>query len=101
MTYCYNMVIYGCKEKEIKNMKQVHIGYHSYTNSGIVEEVANVLFKDDFNVELFGVDLWADELPNNYQIVDYGSRETLLVCEDGEIIDDADEIAEWEEKHCC
>ena len=81
-------------------MKHVHIGYHSFTNSGIVEAVANVLYKDDFNVELFGVDLWADELPNNYQIVDYGSRETMLVCEDGEIIDDADEIAEWEEKNC-
>ena len=82
-------------------MKQVHIGYNSFTNSEIVEEVANVLLKNDFNVELFGVDLWADKLPNNYQIVDYGSRETLLVCEDGEIIDDADEIAEREEKHCC
>lgn len=55
-------------------MKQVHIGYHSFTNSGIVEAVANVLYKDDFNVELFGVDLWADELPNNYQIVDYGVK---------------------------
>lgn len=76
-------------------MKQVHIGYHSFTNSGIVEAVANVLYKDDFNIEL-----WADELPDNYQIVDYGSRETILVCEDGEIIDDADEIAEWEEKNC-
>lgn len=58
-------------------MKQIHIGYHSFTNSGIVEAVANVLYKDD-----------------------YGSRETMLVCEDGEIIDDADEIAEWEEKNC-
>lgn len=37
-------------------MKQVHIGYHSFTNSEIVEAVANVLYKDDFNVELFGVD---------------------------------------------
>lgn len=36
-------------------MKQVHIGFHSYTNSGIVEEVANVLGRDDFNVELYGV----------------------------------------------
>jgi hypothetical protein len=52
-------------------MKQVHIGFHSYTNSEIVEEVANVL-----------------------------GRDTLLVCEDGEIIDDSDEIAEWEEKNC-
>lgn len=69
------MLYYVCKEKYLggHNMKQVHIGYHSFTNSGIVEAVANVLYKDDFNVELFGVDLWADELPDNYQIVDYGS----------------------------
>lgn len=33
-------------------MKQVHIGYHSFTNSGIVEAVANVLYKDDFNKKL-------------------------------------------------
>lgn len=53
------MIYYECKEKYLggHNMKQVHIGYHSFTNSGIVEEVANVLYKDDFNVELFGVDL--------------------------------------------
>ena len=51
------MIYYGCKEKYLggHNMKQVHIGYHSFTNSGIVEAVANVLYKDDFNVELFGV----------------------------------------------
>ena len=77
-------------------MKQVHIGFHSYTNSGIVEEVANVLGRDDFNVELYGVSEYAEHLPSSYQIVDYLGRDTLLVCEDGEIIDDADEIAdEW------
>lgn len=81
-------------------MKQVHIGYHSYTNSEIVEEVANVLSRDDFNVELYGVSEYAEHLPSSYQIVDYLGRDTLLVCEDGEIIDDADEIAEWEEKNC-
>lgn len=81
-------------------MKQVHIGFHSYTNSGIIEEVANVLSRDDFNVELYGVSEYAEHLPSSYQIVDYLGRDTLLVCEDGEIIDDADEIAEWEEKNC-
>ena len=81
-------------------MKQVHIGYHSFTNSGIVEAVANVLGRDDFNVELYGVSEYAEHLPSSYQIVDYLGRDTLLVCEDGEIIDDADEIAEWEEKNC-
>ena len=81
-------------------MKQVHIGYHSFTNSGIVEAVANVLGRDDFNVELYGVSEYAEHLSSSYQIVDYLGRDTLLVCEDGEIIDDADEIAEWEEKNC-
>lgn len=81
-------------------MKQVHIGYHSFTNSGIVEEVANVLGRDDFNVELYGVSEYAEHLPSSYQIVDYLGRDTLLVCEDGKIIDNADEIAEWEEKNC-
>lgn len=81
-------------------MKQVHIGYHSYTNSEIVEEVANVLARYDFNVELYGVSEYAQHLPSSYQIVGYLGRDTLLVCEDGEIIDDADEIAEWEEKNC-
>ena len=82
-------------------MKQVHIGFHSYTNSGIVEEVANVLGRDDFNVKLYGVSEYAEHLPSSYQIVDYLGRDTLLVCEDGKIIDNADEIAEWEEKNCC
>ena len=48
-------------------MKQVHIGYHSFTNSGIVEEVANVLFKDDFNlgmqdIEEFNFRIKLDEM---------------------------------------
>jgi hypothetical protein len=96
------MIYYGCKEKYLggHNMKKVNIGYHSYTNSEIVEEVANVLGREDFNVELFGVSEYAEHLPSSYQIVDYFGRDTLLVCEDGEIIDDADEIAEWEEKNC-
>ena len=75
-------------------MKQVHIGYHSYTNSGIVEAVANVLYKDDFNVELFGVDLYTEKLPANYTIVDYRTRETLVICRNGEIYDTQEEIEE-------
>lgn len=81
-------------------MKKVHIGYHSYTNSKIVEDVVNVLDRDDFNVELYGVSEYAEHLPSSYQIVDYLGRDTLLVCEDGNIIDDADGIAEWEGKNC-
>lgn len=75
-------------------MEQVHIGYHSYTNSGIVEAVANVLYKEDFNVELFGVDLYAEKLPANYTIVDYRTRETLVICRNGEVYDTQEEIEE-------
>lgn len=41
--------------------------------------------------ELFGVDLYAESLPQNYEIVSYGSRETIAVCEDGQLITDAEE----------
>lgn len=82
-------------------MKLVHIGFNCLQKDVLVQEVADVLYKDDFNVELFGVSLYAEHLPDNYQIVDYGSRETLLVCENGEIIDDPDDIEKWELKQCC
>ena len=61
-------------------MKRVWVDYH-YLGDGdpLVREVAEVLGKKDFNVELFGVSMYAKHLPGNgfYQIVDYGSRETL------------------------
>lgn len=68
----------------------MNIGFHSYTNSEIVEEVANVLGRNDFNIELFGVSEYAEHLPSSYQIVNYLGRDLILVCEDGEIIDDPD-----------
>ncbi len=71
-------------------MKKVNIGFHSYTNSEIVEEVANVLGRNAFNIELFGVSEYAEHLPSSYQIVNYLGRDLILVCEDGEIIDDPD-----------
>nr|DAI49011.1 MAG TPA: hypothetical protein [Caudoviricetes sp.] len=30
MTYCYNMVIYGCKEKEIKKHEKICSYEHQY-----------------------------------------------------------------------
>lgn len=68
----------------------MNIGFHSYTNSEIVEEVANVLGRNDFNIELLGVSEYAEHLPSSYQIVNYLGRDLILVCEDGEIIDDPD-----------
>ena len=74
-------------------------------NGALYDEVKAIVepmfyAEDFFEVELFGVDLYADHLPDNYSIVHYGSRETLVVCEDGEIIADKDEIQKWENENC-
>lgn len=77
-------------------MKQVWFDLEYLSNGDpLVEEVAEVLGKNDFNVELFGVSMYADHLPENgfYKIVDYGSRETLY---DGMLSEI--EIAEWLEQ---
>lgn len=48
-------------------------------NDPLTKEVEKILGKDEFNVELFGVGFYDDELPTSgfFQIVDYGSRDML------------------------
>ena len=77
------------------NRKTVWLDNHQLHTDPIVFEVAEVLNSDDFNVELFGVSVYARHLPTDYQIVDYGSRETLAICENGEVTTDADKINMW------
>lgn len=77
-------------------MKQVWFDLEYLSNGDpLVEEVAEVLGKNDFNVELFGVSMYAEHLPENgfYKIVDNGSRETLYDGMTEEI-----KIAEWLEQ---
>lgn len=79
-------------------MKKVWID--NYVCNQFAEEVADVLGRDDFNVELFGVSLYDKKLPKNCHIVDYGSRETLAVIENGEVIDDPEEVNDWVDRNC-
>ncbi len=79
-------------------MKKVWIDNYYQTNSELVDEIAEILGRQDFNVELFGCLLETRKLPNSYTIVDFGSRDTLVICDDGNVIDDIDEIREIEEK---
>ena len=61
-------------------MKRVWIDNNYLSkNDPLTKEVANLLGKDEFNVELFGVSYYDCELPKTgfFQIVDYGSREML------------------------
>lgn len=57
-------------------MKKVWIDNYCFTKGGLVDSVCEFIGKDDFNVELFGVSFYDDELPTSgfFQIVDYGSR---------------------------
>lgn len=69
-------------------MKRVWIGNSWSAGEHFKEKVAEVLGMDNFDVELFGVGYNDTELPQNYRIVDYGSRETIAVIKDGESLSD-------------
>lgn len=81
-------------------MKKVWISFGKIATQSIIEEVEEVLQERDFNVELFGVSNYAKHLPKNYTIVNYESRDTLAICDNGRLITDKVEIAKWEENHC-
>lgn len=61
-------------------MKRVWIGHYYLSDEDpLTQSVADFLGRNDFNVELFNVSSYAEELPMHglFQIVDYGSRELI------------------------
>lgn len=75
---------------------KVNIGGYWLDRGNLVEEVKEIIekvkpYEPSVKVELFGVDLYAESLPQNYEIVSYGSRDAIAVCEDGHLITDAEE----------
>lgn len=77
-------------------MKKVWFDNVYLQKGNLVKEVEEVLGERNFNVELFGVRRDADHLPENYQIVDDGSRDLLAVCVDGKVITDQCELDAYE-----
>lgn len=74
-------------------------------NGSLFEEVKAIVEEAKpherfMTVELFMVNADAESLPRNYQIVNFGSRETIVVCDDGQLITDAEGIAKWESEWC-
>lgn len=66
-------------------------------------------FLDDWGVnadeiEIFGASVY-DEFEEvekmNLHFVNYGSRDTEIIIEDGEVIWEQEEIEKWENEHCC
>lgn len=81
-------------------MKALHIDNRVYTDGNLfdeVESIINRLNNNALDIELFGVDLYADELPDDYTLVNYMSRETLAICKDGDLITDREEIENIED----
>lgn len=84
---------------------KINIGGYWFDRGSLVEEVKEIIekikpYESLVKVELYGVDLYAKSLPQNYEIVSYGSLETIAVCDDGQLITDAEGIAKWVDKLC-
>ena len=77
--------------KQIKK-RMYWIGNSVFQDDEIADEIGEVLYSDNYEVELYGVDLYTEKLPANYTIVDYRTRETLVICRNGEIYDAQEEI---------
>lgn len=77
-------------------MKRVWFDNVYITKGALVNDVEKVLGERNFNVELFGVDCYADQLPSDYEIVDHGSRDLLAVCENGKVTTDQLELDAYE-----
>ena len=56
-------------------------------NDKLFKEIDNVLSirYNHYNVEVFGIKNLSEPLPDNYEICDYDSRETLCICKNGKI----------------
>ena len=85
-------------------MFKLWIGNKYYIRGHIVREVKRVLASEGLdgynNVELVGLYSMPNEvyeaLPNDYELIDYGSRETIAICIDGMVTSDKDFIEKWD-----
>ena len=85
-------------------MFKLWIGNRYYTSGKIVREVKDLLYSEGLigysDVELipfYSLPCEAlKELPINYEIVDFSSGETILICLDNSINSDKDFIEKWD-----
>ena len=69
--------------------KRIRLAYGGEleNNDKLFKEIDNVLSirYNHYNVEVFGIKNISESLPDNYEICDYDSRETLCICKNGKI----------------
>lgn len=87
-------------------MFKLWIGNRYYTRCPLVREVKELLDSEGVNyndVELIPLcglpcEIYR-ELPSNYELLDFPSRETILIFLDGMVTSDKDFIEKWDGEH--
>lgn len=87
-------------------MFKLWIGNRYYTRGHLVREVKEILKSEGLNyndvelINFYGMpcDIY-NELPSNYELIDFSSRETILICLDGMITSDKYFIEQWDGEH--
>ena len=85
-------------------MFKLWIGNKYYTRGHIVNDVKELLYNEGLSgyddvelVNFYGLPCGIDrELPVNYELIDFSSRETILICLDNSINSDKDFIEKWD-----
>lgn len=87
-------------------MFKLWIGNRYYTSGHIVNEVKQILDSEGLNyndvelIDFYGMPCEVyKELPSNYEIKDFSSSETILICIDNSINSDKDFIEKWDGEH--
>ena len=87
-------------------MFKIWVGNRYYTSGKLVKEVKEILESEGLNyndvelIPLCGLPCETlKELPSKYEIIDFSSRETILICIDNSINSDKDFIEKWDGKH--
>lgn len=88
-------------------MFKLWIGNKYYTRGHLVNEVKELLYNEGLGgyddvelVNFYGLPCETlKELPLNYEIVDFSSSETILICLDGRVTSDKDFIESWDGEH--
>ena len=79
-----------------------------YTSGCLVREVKELLYNEGLGgyndvelVNFYGLPCGIDrELPVNYELIEFGSRKTILICLDGfGVISDPEIIEQWDAEH--
>lgn len=91
-------------------MKRLFYNRYYYKKGKLFDEVQEVLRKnhvDAEDVELFGFTGFSDKpykyrilSEYSYQLVNNGSRDTILIYDNGNFITNPDEIEAWENENC-